>query len=147
MTSIVAKSAQVQLTTVISESEVTYKLYYDNDEIADSTTEYAINIEDSLSAGGKTEDFTVLASSNKNSDMSVEVVVTPESFKTTLNNETEEYDSEITPTVKTNLEISTLDAGLHTNYLVNKFYLSWESDNQLPAGDYVSNVTIAYTIS
>ncbi|MDC7238454.1 MAG: hypothetical protein PQJ45_11865 [Sphaerochaetaceae bacterium] len=147
MTSIVAKSAQVQLTTVISESELTYELYYNNSEIADSTTEYVINIADSLSTGGETEDFTVLASSNKNSDMSVEVVVTPESFKTTLNNGNDTHDSEITPTVNTTVEISTLTAGLHTDYLVNKFNLSWDGNDQLPAGNYVSNVTISYTIT
>ncbi len=146
MTSIVAKSAQVQLTTVISEVEATYELYYNNDKIDNLTTEYVIDIEDALSDGGATEDFTVLASSNKNDDMSVEVVVAPESFKTTLNEGTEDYDSEITPTVNTELAISTLTAGLHTDYLVNQFNLSWDGNDQLPAGDYVSNVTISYTI-
>ncbi|MGD6731773.1 MAG: hypothetical protein ACPKMZ_11965 [Pleomorphochaeta sp.] len=146
MTSIVAKSAQVQLTTVISESELTYELYYNNSEIADSTTEYVINIADSLSTGGETEDFTVLASSNKNSDMSVSVKVSPESFKTTLNNGTEAFDSKIIPSVNTYTSLETIAAGLHSNLLVNEFNMSWSGNEELPAGDYVSNVKIEYTI-
>ncbi|MCY1152320.1 MAG: hypothetical protein OWP43_07855, partial [Sphaerochaetaceae bacterium] len=107
---------------------------------------YDINIDAPLTEDGKTDTFTVYASSNKNSDMSVSVKVSPESFKTTLNNGTEAFDSKIIPSVNTYTSLETIAAGLHSNLLVNKFNMSWSGNEKLPAGDYVSNVKIEYTI-
>ncbi|MGD6729818.1 MAG: hypothetical protein ACPKMZ_01985, partial [Pleomorphochaeta sp.] len=84
--------------------------------------------------------------SNKNSDMSVSVKVSPESFQTTLNNGTEAFDSKIIPSVNTYTSLETIAAGLHSNLLVNEFNMSWSGNEELPAGDYVSNVKIEYTI-
>ncbi len=145
-TSIFAKSAQVQLNTSIEETEVSYQLAYGDVELEDGIETYDIDIDAPLTEDGKTDLFTVYASSNKNSDMSVSVKVSPESFKTTLNNGTESYDSEITPSVNTYTSLETIAAGLHSNLLVNEFNMSWSGNEELPAGDYVSNVKIEYTI-
>jgi hypothetical protein len=90
--------------------------------------------------------FRVHASSNMNSDLSVKVKVKPESFKTTLNSGDDKVDSKITPEVKQGDFLDILKAGLNKNVLVNEFLLQWNGDADLPAGDYVSNVRIEYTI-
>ena len=146
ITSISAKSAQVQLNTSVSSTPVSYELYYNNDKIADNTTEYGIEISRSLTEGGDTQDFTIKASSNLNNNLGVSVEIIPESFKTTLNGSTE-YNSNIIPSVNTSHSVSTLYAGINTDKLVNKFKLAWGGNQNLPAGDYVSNVTINYSIN
>ena len=39
-----------------------------------------------------------------------------------------------------------LKAGKHDDELVYKFHLTWTGNEALPAGEYVSDVTINYTI-
>jgi hypothetical protein len=146
ITSMSAKSAQVQLNTSVDSTPVSYELYYNNDKIEDNTTEYDIFISRSLTEGGQTQDFTIVASSNLNSDLSVNVEIKPEAFETTLNGSTP-YKSNITPSVNQINSVSTLSAGLNKDKLVNKFNLSWGGNKELPAGDYVSNVTINYSIN
>jgi len=84
--------------------------------------------------------------SNMNSDMAVSVRVAPETFKTTLNDGRDNFDSKILPQVNTINKLDTLTAGKHVSLLVNKFNLSWSGNKELPAGDYESNVRIEYTI-
>ena len=145
ITSMSAKSANVQLNTEVDESPVAYELSYNNDKIEDGTEKYDIFVSRSLTEGGQTQDFTIYASSNMNKDLSVKVEIKPESFKTTLNG-SEVSDSRITPQVNTINKESSLKAGLNKNKLVNKFNLSWGGNKELPAGEYVSNVKINYTI-
>ncbi len=139
-----AKTAQVQLVTSVAETPVTYLLAYDGTTINDGA-DYSITVKP-LTENDQTKDFTVTASSNKNNDLSIEVTVTPETFKTTLNGNTN-YDSKIQPKVNKIVEVDTLTAGKHVNYLVNKFNLSWTGNKDLPAGDYTSNVKIEYSIN
>lgn len=145
MASLLAKSADVQLTTTIDETEVTYELSYVNEVLVDGIKEYKIAVAP-LTEDGKTDFFSVYANSNMNKDLSVSVKVFPDKFRTSLNNGQNPYNSQITPEVKYDTVINTILAGKHTNYLVNKFYLSWKGDANLPAGDYVSDVRIEYTI-
>ncbi|NCD06942.1 MAG: hypothetical protein EOL97_12550 [Spirochaetia bacterium] len=145
MTSLLAKSAKVQLTSTIDETEVTYELSYINEVLVDGIKEYKIAV-NPLTEDGKTDFFSVHATSNMNSDLAVSVKVFPDKFRTALNNGQNPYNSKITPKVTYDTEINTITAGKHTNYLVNKFYLSWKGDADLPAGDYVSDVKIKYTI-
>jgi len=144
VTSIFAKSAQVQLETTVEETPVSYELTYKNDVLADGIEEYSILVAP-LTQDGKTEDFTITASSNMNNDLAVDVRVHAHSFRTTLNNTTA-YDSKIEPKVNTITSMSSLKAGNNTNVLVNKFNLSWEGNEDLPAGKYVSDVYIYYSI-
>lgn len=144
VTSIFAKSAQVQLETTVEETPVSYELAYKNDVLADGIEEYSILVAP-LTQDGKTEDFTITASSNMNTDLAVDVRVHAHSFQTTLNNTTA-YDSKIEPKVNTITSMSSLKAGNNTNVLVNKFNLSWEGNEDLPAGKYVSDVYIYYSI-
>lgn len=139
------KSAQVQLTTTIDQTQVTYNLSYINEVLEDGITEYKIDVAP-LTQDGKTDFFSVHATSNMNSDLAVSVKVFPDKFRTQLNNGKNPYNSQITPEVTYDTQISTLTAGKHTNYLVNKFYLSWKGDADLPAGDYVSDVKIKYSV-
>jgi len=145
MTSIFAKSAQVQLETTVEETPVSYQLAYNNNVLADGVEDYSILVAP-LTENGLTRNFTIHATSNMNRDMSVKVDVYPESFKTTLNNGREVFDSKITPSVNTFNKIDTLVAGKHDSLLVNEFNLSWRGNRSLPAGDYVSNVKIEYSI-
>ncbi len=140
------KTADVQLKTNIAETPVSYELAYDGDVIKDQTTNYEIGVL-TLTKDGSTKDFTVIATSNLNDDLSVFVDVIPSTFQTTLNNGSDNYDSGIKPSVNTSKEVSTLTAGKHVDLLVNKFNLSWSGDEELPAGDYVSNVKIMYSIN
>ena len=144
LTSVFAKSAEVQLVTAIDETPVSYELAYAGDILADGLEEYSILVSP-LTEDGKTQEFTVHATSNMNNDMSVSVDVKPESFITYLNGD-ELFDSEITPKVNTNSQIDILEAGKHVNLLVNEFFLSWSGNEDLPAGDYESNVRIEYSI-
>jgi len=144
ITSIFGKSAQVQLETSIEETPVSYKLAYDGKDLTDGIENYTIEVAP-LTKAGNTKDFTIYANSNMNSDLEVTVKVSPHSFKTILNGNTE-YDSKIEPKVKSILSIEKITAGLHNKYLVNKFNLFWEGNKDLPAGDYVSNVYIYYSI-
>lgn len=144
VTSIFAKSAQVQLETTVEETPVSYELAYKNDVLADGIEEYSILVAP-LTQDGKTEDFSITASSNMNTDLAVDVRVHAHSFQTTLNNTTA-YDSKIEPKVNTITSMSSLKAGNNTNVLVNKFNLSWEGNEDLPAGKYVSDVYIYYSI-
>ena len=145
LTSVFAKSAQVQLVTNIAETPVSYELAYAGDIIADGIEEYNILVAP-LTENGQTQDFTVHATSNMNSDMAVSVNVSPETFKTTLNDGRDNFDSKILPQVNTINKLDTLTAGKHVSLLVNKFNLSWIGNSDLPAGDYESNVRIEYTI-
>jgi len=144
LTSVFAKSAEVQLVTAIDETPVSYELAYAGDLLADGIEEYSILVAP-LTEDGKTEEFTVHATSNMNNDMSVSVEVKPESFITFLNGD-EKFDSKITPKVNTNSQIDILEAGKHVSLLVNEFFLSWSGNEDLPAGDYESNVRIEYSI-
>ncbi|MGD1819845.1 MAG: hypothetical protein ACPKOI_08215 [Pleomorphochaeta sp.] len=140
------KSADVQLVTEIEETAVSYQLAYEGTVIADQTTDKDIAVAP-ITADGSTGNFTVIASSNLNNDLTVTVNVVPESFVTTLNGGTENFDSKITPKVNTDTKINILTAGKHVDLLVNKFNLSWKGNADLPAGDYVSNVKITYSIN
>ncbi len=146
MLSFTGQTADVQLKTNIAETPVSYELAYDGDVIKDQTTNYEIGVL-TLTKDGSTKDFTVIATSNLNDDLSVLVDVIPSTFQTTLNNGSDNYDSGIKPSVNTSKEVSTLTAGKHVDLLVNKFNLSWSGDEELPAGDYVSNVKIMYSIN
>ena len=145
LTSLVAKSAEVQLVNTIDETPVSYQLDYNGYILDDGIDKYAIEVAP-LTEDGSTEDFSVHATSNMNSDMAISVFVSPESFKTTLNDGSEAFDSQITPSVNTSTKIDTLLAGKHDSLLVNRFNLSWDGNSELPAGDYVSNVRIEYSI-
>ena len=144
MTSIFAKSAQVQLVNTIDETPLTYVLAYGDTEIKDGTEDFKIVVAP-LTQDGHTELFTVRSNSNLNRDLGVKVVVSPSSFMTTLNGD-DDYDSEIVPAVNTKVKVDSISAGQNLNLLVNSFNLSWKGDDTLPAGDYVSNVKIEYTI-
>jgi uncharacterized GH25 family protein len=145
-TSMFAKSAEVQLNTSIEETEVSYQLAYDGTLLEDGIEDFDINISRSLTEGGQTQDFTVYSTSNKNRDMGVVVKIAADSFRTTLNDGTENYDSKITPSVNTINSVSKVPAGLQKNLLVNKFNLSWSGNKELPAGDYTSDVSIKYVV-
>ena len=145
MTSMFAKSAQVQLVNTIEETPLSYELAYAGDILADGIEEYSILVAP-LTEDGKTEDFTVKSTSNLNSNLGVKVVVSPDSFRTTLNDGADAFNSKITPKVNTVSSLETITAGQHIDYLVNQFNLSWSGNDSLPAGDYVSNVKIEYTI-
>ena len=80
-----------------------------------------------------------------NKDLDIVVRVHAHSFKTTLNNTTS-YDSKIEPKVNTITSLNSLKAGNNKNVLVNQFNLSWIGNEDLPAGKYVSDVYIYYSI-
>ncbi len=146
-TSIFAKSADINLASNITETDVTYKLVYNGDTIEDGTTAYDINILSPLTQRGNTNPFLIYATSNMNKDLAIDVDVNPESFKTTVNNDSKVVDSNIVPTVFTPLSYGYLPAGKNTDLIVYAFILLWNGDTSLIAGDYVSNVKIEYSIN
>ena len=147
LTSLFAKSAVVDLVTTIDEVAVSYELYYNDTNIADGTTDFRIDILSPLNEGGNTNPFRLIASSNMNKDLAINVDVTPHSFTTTINDGSEVVDSTITPEVITLLPMSILPAGKNDNETVYVFVLTWTGKDNLVAGDYVSNVDIEYTIN
>lgn len=142
ITSMSAKSAQVQLNTTIDEVQPDYALYYADALVNDNDI---INV-DPITEDGVTDVFSIKASSNMNSKLPVVVTIAADVFRTTLNNGTEDVATTVTPepTIITNTEY--LPAGLQSNYLVYSFTLGWTGDDSLPAGDYTSDITINYTI-
>ena len=143
MTSMSAKSANVQLNTKIAETEVSYELSYIDTVISDGST-FKIDVAP-LTEDGKTDFFTIKASSNKNSDLAVKVKISPETFQTTINGSTK-LDSKIQPKVNTVVDLSTITAGLHKDLTVNTFNLSWNGNPELTAGEYTSDIKVEYTI-
>ncbi len=144
--SVFAKSVDVNLGSTIVETDVTYQLVYNWDIIEDGTTSYDINILSPLTHRGNTNPFLIYATSNMNKDLAIDVDVSPESFKTTVNNGSKVIDSNIVPSVFTPLSYGYLPAGKNTNLIIHAFILFWNGDTSLVAGDYVSNVKIEYSI-
>jgi hypothetical protein len=144
ITSIFAKTAQTQLNTSVDIVPLSYTLYYGQSELENGVEGYTIYTQ-SLAQANETEAFSLYATSNLNEDQSIVVKVHPHSFKTKLNGTTE-YDSKIEPQAKTIEKLDVLTAGKHDNLLVNKFVLTWGGKSDLPAGDYISNVYIYYSI-
>lgn len=141
-----AKEATVQLTNTVDAINFTYDLYYQDELIvADTTKTIAVG---SITSDDLTNKFKILASGNQNSNKTVTVTIDPGYFKTKLNgSETYNYTSTVLPQViKDDNLILTLTPGLHEDVKVFGFYLKWTGDPNLPAGDYVSDISVEYTI-
>ena len=150
LSSLFAKSAEVQLNSNIDEAPLVYKLYRELEtkeliEITDETP-YVVSEINPLTTNTMITDFIIIANSNSNSDKSISVTITPGTFKTYLN-EDEEYDTEITPIINVNgSSDSILPAGLNTDKEVYRFNIFVNGKPNLPAGDYVSIVNVEYKI-
>lgn len=144
--SVFAKSIDVDLNSKINETEVTYKLVYNDNIIEDGTTSYDINILSPLTERGNTNPFLIYATSNMNKNLAIEVNVKPESFKTTINNGSKVVDSNIVPSVWTPFSYRYLPAGKNSDIIIHVFILLWNGDPSLVAGNYISNVKIEYSI-
>ena len=142
ITSMSAKSAQVQLNTTIAEVSPDYNLYYSDVLVEDNDT-IAVS---SITEDGSTELFSIKASSNLNSKLPVVVTIAADVFRTTLNNGSENVATGVTPIPEVSTNTEYLPAGLQEDYLVYSFKLKWTGDATLPAGTYTSDVTINYTI-
>jgi len=138
------KSATIQLNTSVPSTSVTYDLYYHNDVI-DSGSTYDITVAD-LTEDSNTDTFSVKATSNLNSDLGVEVTVTPSSFTTTINDGDETVDSGITPEEHLVSSSPYLYAGPNDSVTVYSFYLEWEGNSSLTAGEYTSTITVEYAV-
>ncbi len=149
LTSLFSKSAEVQLVTTIDETPLAYELDYNGNLINDKVKDFEINIEKPLTEDGVTKYFSVKATSNLKNDKAVDIDITPDFFKTKLNgSKSFNYTSTVKPVEVTDFNIKSyiLTAGKHVDELVYKFHLKWEGNADLPAGEYVSNVVINYTI-
>jgi len=143
ISNIFAKSAQVELITNIPDTEITYQLYY-NDELLAENEQKVISV-NPLTEDGETLDFTILATYNKRKGDTLSVTITPTSFKATVGSSV--YDSEITPNVIYDSSNKTkLDSGRHVDKKIFGFHFEWEGDENLPAGNYASDIAINYTI-
>ncbi len=143
-----AKSAEVKLNTSIDEIPLTYGLYRNIDNnltlIEDGET-YIIDDLNPLFTNTMITDFTIRVNSNLNSSKNVKVNVTPGTFKTVLNN-SEVYDSKLTPKINTIINRPVVEAGINKNKEVYRFNIFVVGRNNLPAGIYVCNVDVEYTI-
>jgi len=142
--SIYAKDIDIKLKNSVSETDISYQLYYnDGRVISGNTNEIVVQ---PLTSNGQTEDFYINATYNKNKGARINVEVTPTEFTTILNGNVE-TSSQIIPNVNYyNSNKTKLDAGRHIDKTVFKFYLNWEGNSNLAAGSYISNVAINYTI-
>ena len=147
------------MSTFVENQNPEYALYYglEKEEIKNNETKIVVN---SLTKSGKTDLFSlVLIKSNMNKELKVDVAVKPSEFTTTLNKGkryAKEFFSGITPSVNyilisgSSLESEryhyTIESGIHTNLTVAQFNLDWPGDPDLPAGEYVSDITIDYSI-
>lgn len=145
LTSIFAKTANVQLITNIEELQPNYVMKYDGVELNDEETKQ-IKVAP-ITKDGQTKDFTMHVTSNLNSKKKITVRVEPDFFKTKQNG-SEEFNSRIKPNLKKNTQscLSHVPAGKNDNLKVYSFYLNWKGNADLPAGDYTSNVKITYTV-
>jgi len=127
--SIYAKDIDIKLKNSVSETDISYQLYYnDGRVISGNTNEIVVQ---PLTSNGQTEDFYINATYNKNKGARINV----------------ETSSQIIPNVNYyNSNKTKLDAGRHIDKTVFKFYLNWEGNSNLAAGSYISNVAINYTI-
>lgn len=142
-----SKENNINLNSSINETNVTYDLVYNGEIIEDGSTVNEINILAPLTYNGNTNIFLIYASSNMNNALSIDVDINPESFKTTLNNdENDIYDSQIIPNIFVPFRLANLPAGKNEDRIVYTFILFWQGKKNLPAGHYVSNVSIEYSI-
>jgi hypothetical protein len=72
-------SLDINLSTAVPSTEVTYHLYYVDKHITNLTTDNPIEIEP-ITEDGKTESFYVKATSNLNSNKTVFIRVVPKTF-------------------------------------------------------------------
>lgn len=143
-----AKSSEVSLNTSIDETPLTYELYRNVDNnltlIEDGET-YIIDDINPLYTNTMITDFTVRVNSNLNSSKNVKVSIVPGTFKTILN-DSEVYDSNLTPKINTIINRPVVEAGVNTNKEVYRFNIFVGGKKNLPAGTYVCNVNVEYLI-
>lgn len=137
-----AKTADVEINITVPEIPVVYELFYNGINI-DQTTDYEIAAP-SLEQGHTTELFEIIASGNLQNSLPVTVTVTPAEFKSILDGA--QHNSGITPAENTLTQSNTFPAGKHTNLVLYSFTLSWVGDTEVAAGEYTSDVNIGYTV-
>lgn len=137
-------SSIVKVNAAVAKTDYNAKLYYGEESEAIGDTK-ELN-EFSILTNDQTGKFSIKITGNENKSRNMSVVVTPEFFKTTVDNK------DVTTTIKpvvNGLAVNgayVIKAGLHKGDTLASFNLSWTGDADLAAGDYVSNVGISYTI-
>ena len=145
---IFAKSANLNLTSTIKETPLTYNLYRKTDNVLTLIKEdsiYTVDNINPLTTNTMITDFSIIVNSNLNSSRSIKVKVTPSSFKTVLNG-TRSFDSGITPVINTIINRKVVEAGLNTDKEVYRFNIFIGGKPNLPAGEYTSIVNVDYLI-
>ncbi len=143
-----AKNNDITLDSSITEVPLEYELYRKIDDgltLIENESVYTIDNLNPLTTNTMITDFTIRVNSNLNSSKNVNVTVSPSTFKTILNND-QIYDSNIKPIINTIIDRKTVQAGLNTNKEVYRFNIFVCGKKNLPAGKYICNVNVQYTI-
>lgn len=148
ITSLFSRENNVSLNTSIDEAPLEYELYRKLDNnltLIEDGSVYIIDNLNDLSTNTMITDFTIRVNSNLNSSKSVNVNITPGTFKTFLN-DTQVYDSKIKPIINTIINRKVVNPGLNVNKEVYRFNIFVCGRKNLPAGKYICNVNVEYSI-
>jgi len=144
MNSLFANKKEVKLITTITPTDIEYGLYYQTTEIVNKTKNFEIQTTP-LTENGKTDSFYIVATSNLNSDKALKIKINPGEFKK-VNAKQATSNTKIRPIAIFVFTNNILHAGQHNNEKIAEFYLKWNGDSNLAAGEYLSNVKINYSI-
>jgi len=144
MNSLFANKKEVHLITTITPTNIKYGLYYQTTEIENKTKKFEIETAP-LTENGETDSFYIVATSNLNSDKALKIKINPGEFKK-IKAKQAVSNTKIRPIAIFVFNNNILKAGQHRNEKISEFYLKWNGDPSLAAGEYLSNVKINYSI-
>ncbi len=144
MNALFANKKEVKLITTITPTDIKYGLYYQTTEIENKTKKFEIRTTP-LTENGKTDSFYIVATSNLNSDKALKIKINPGEFKKVKAKQAVS-NTKIRPVAIFVFTNNILKAGTHNNEKIAEFYLKWNGNPKLAAGEYLSNVKINYSI-
>lgn len=144
-TNIVAASININIVTGINPTEIKYNLFYKDNKIEDKTKDFKIYTTP-LNEDGKTDSFFIKATCNLNCCKSISVKINPGMFKAVKKDKKNYNNTKITPEVVYVLQNDILYQGFNEDKIVSEFYLKWKGNQEIPSGEYESNIFIQYSI-
>ncbi len=143
--SVYSSSIDINLNTNVPSTYATYNLYYQEELIANETTDFSIETT-SITESGQTESFSIVATSNLNSKRTIFIEIITNPFYNISNTSLseEQANSKIQPEAIFISKDYILEPGYNKDKKVSEFYLQWNGNSNLDSGDYQSNVIINY---
>ncbi len=158
-TTVTSSSRDIKINGSVATQEYSFNLDYESLDGVRGSLSSGDTIADSFDLSKKSETgmfYVTKTDGNRNKHLFITVDITPESFKGEVNGEN--YDTEVTPVVyirdnksnngkydQTNSLKVNVPAGVNKSSDVAQFYFIITGNENVPAGEFVSNVNVSYT--